>query len=81
DPGTNWGTGAGLAEQLSFHLQRPVDRVAINAGGVAATRQRLVQDLAAGRDRLAGKKVVVWQFAIRTLAVGDWELVDLGPVR
>ncbi|MCP3964423.1 MAG: hypothetical protein GY719_41880 [bacterium] len=81
DPGTNWGTGAGLAEQLSFHLKRPVDRVAINAGGVAATRRRLVQDLAAGRDRLVGKKVVIWQFAIRTLAVGDWELVDLGSVR
>ncbi len=79
DSGTGWGTGAGLAEQLSFHLKRPVDRVAINAGGVAAARRRLVQDLAAGRDRLAGKRIVIWQFAIRSLAVGDWELVDLGP--
>ena len=25
-----------------------------------------------GRDRLEGKKVVVWEFAIRELAVGDW---------
>lgn len=66
DSSTGWGTGAGLAEQLSFHLERPVDRIAINAGGVAASRRRLAA-------RLAGKKVVVWQFAIRELAVGDWE--------
>ena len=77
DSATHWGTGAGLAEQLAFHLQRPVDRIAINAGAVTATRERLVQDLANGRDRLEGKKVVIWQFAIRTLAVEDWQLVEL----
>ena len=28
-------------------------------------------------DRLADKKVVVWQFAARELAVGDWKLLDM----
>lgn len=72
-----WGTGAGLAEQLSYHLGRSVDRVALNSGGALATRQRLAQELANGNDRLRGKKVVVYQFAARELAIGDWRLIDL----
>ncbi len=76
-PDVGWGRSAGLAEHLSFYLKRPVDRLAINAGGASATRRRLAQEMAAGKDRLAGKKLVIWQFAIRELAVGDWELVQL----
>lgn len=72
-----WGTGAGLAEQLAYHLARPVDRLALNSGGALNTRQRLAQDLAAGNDRLAGKKVVVYQFAVRELAIGDWRVIGL----
>jgi alginate O-acetyltransferase complex protein AlgJ len=67
-----WGTGAGLAERLSFHLRRPVDRIAVNAGGAHASREALARDLAAGRDRLAGKRLVIVQFAARELAAGDW---------
>jgi alginate O-acetyltransferase complex protein AlgJ len=37
----------------------------------------LAGELARGRDRLAGKKVVIWQFAERELAFGDWKLVSL----
>ena len=73
-----WGTGAGLAEQLSYHLGRPVDRLALNSGGALNTRQRLAQDLATGNDRLAGKKIVVYQFAMRELAIGDWRLIAMG---
>lgn len=73
-----WGTGAGLAEQLAFHLQRPVDRIAVNAGGAWASRQALARELAAGRDRLAGKKVVVVQFSARELSFGDWRRIPLG---
>src|SRR4051812_38742520 len=73
-----WGTGAGLAEQVSFHLARPIDRLALNSGGALNTRQRLAQDLATGNDRLAGKKIVVYQFAMRELAIGDWRLIALG---
>ncbi|MFW6286777.1 MAG: alginate O-acetyltransferase AlgX-related protein [Candidatus Sumerlaeota bacterium] len=73
----NWGESAGLAEQLSFELQRPVDRIVRNSDGAYATRQILSNELARGRDRLAGKKVVVWQFASRELAVGDWKLLPM----
>lgn len=76
-----WGTGAGLAEQLSYDLGHPIDRLALNSGGALNTRQRLAQDLATGNDRLAGKKVVVYQFAVRELAIGDWRVIDLGGGR
>ncbi len=75
--GLNWGEAAGLAEQLSYLLQRPVDRIAQNDAGASATRQALALELARGQDRLAGKRVVVWQFAIRELAVGDWRPIPL----
>ena len=73
-----WGESAGLAAQLSFLLQRPVDAILQNADGAFATRELLARELANGRDRLAGKRLVIFQFAERELAVGDWKLVDLG---
>ena len=75
--GMNWGTAAGLAEQLSFLMQRPVDRLAQNDGGAFAARQSLFQELARGIDRLAGKRLVIWQFAARELAAGDWKQLSL----
>ena len=72
-----WGAGAGLAEQLSFYLQQPVDKIALDAGGAHASRQALARELAAGNDRLAGKKIVIYQFAMRELAFGDWKLIPL----
>ncbi len=75
------GVGAAWCEQLSYYLGRPVDRLALNSGGALNTRQRLAQDLATGNDRLAGKKVVVYQFAMRELAIGDWRLIALGGGR
>ncbi len=76
-----WGTAAGLAEHLSFALGRPVDRLVQNANGAFASRAALARELARGRDRLAGKRVVVYQFATRELTHGDWRLVDLDPPR
>lgn len=78
-PGLGWGTGAGLAEQLAFHLGRPVDRIAVNAGGAHASRERLAQALAYRPERLDETRVVVYEFAARELAVGDWRLVELPP--
>ena len=72
-----WGESAGFAEQLSFLMQRPIDRIVQNADGAFATRELLGRDLARGRDRLAGKRLVIFQFAERELAFGDWKLVDL----
>ena len=75
--GLGWQGGAGLAEQLAHQLQRPVDVLARNDSGAYVTREMLAGELARGRDRLAGKKVVVWQFAERELAFGDWKLISL----
>ena len=69
-----WGDGAGLAEQLSYELQRPLDRITQNDEGANATRVALRR---AGAARLAGKRVVIYQFAARELASGDWRMVPL----
>jgi len=75
-----WGEGAGLAEQLSFALQGSVDRISRNDSGAFATREMLQGELARGHNCLAGKKVVVWEFAMRELSAGDWKLVELPAV-
>jgi hypothetical protein len=67
-----WGEGAGLAPHLSRALGRDLDVIAQNDSGAFATRKLLSEALGAGEDRLAGKKIVIWQFAARELAVGDW---------
>jgi alginate O-acetyltransferase complex protein AlgJ len=72
-----WGEAAGLAEQLSFTLQRPLDRIVQNDQGAHATRGILQRELESGADRLAGKRVVIWQFAARELAFGDWRVITL----
>jgi alginate O-acetyltransferase complex protein AlgJ len=81
EPGLGWGSGAGLAEQLAFELGLPVDRIAVNAGGAHASRERLAQALRysgpGGGDRLATTRVVVYELAARELAVGDWRVVEL----
>ena len=74
-----WGEGAGFIEQLSYALQRPLDRITRNDNGSYATREFLAGELAKGRDRLAGKRLVIYQFAIRELAVGNWKRIDLKP--
>jgi hypothetical protein len=71
-----WGAGAGLAAQLAVALGRPVDVIAQNDSGAFATRQALSLELAGGNDRLAGKRVVIWEFAVRELSVGDWKPVQ-----
>ncbi len=78
-----WGTAAGFAEQISYHLQQSIDTICQNDSGAFATRQRLSHQLRRGVDRLAGKKVVIWQFAMRELAFGDWKSIpmDLGEPR
>ncbi|MBU0679482.1 MAG: hypothetical protein KJ626_15385 [Verrucomicrobia bacterium] len=72
-----WGESSGFAEQLSAALQRPVDCIIRNDDGAYATRAVLSRELARGRDRLEDKKLVIYQFAVRELAQGDWRLLDL----
>ena len=66
------GQRAGLAAQLCASLGRAVDTLAINDNGSYAPRGALASGIHRGRDRLAGKKVVVYAFASRELAFGDW---------
>lgn len=73
----DWGDSAGFVEQLSQALGRPVDRIVQNADGAWSTRLLLRQELARGVDRLRGKRVVIFQFAARELASGDWKLIEL----
>lgn len=75
--GLGWGRGAGFAEHLSYHLGTPLDVLARNDNGAYVTRDMLATELRRGRDRLAGKRLVIWQFAERELSVGDWRSFDL----
>ncbi len=78
--GMGWGESAGLAEQLAWHLGSPVEAIRMNDNGAYATRAELARRMTRGDDPLRGKKVVVWEFAIRELAVGDWKMIDLPDV-
>src|SRR5437016_12023671 len=73
-----WGESAGFGEQLSRALGgHPLDCILRNSDGAFATREILSRDLARGRDRLAGKKMVIWEFAARELAFGDWKMLEM----
>ncbi len=58
-----WGTGAGLGEQLMLRLGLGVQVIAINGGGATAVRETLAHKPAALRH----KKVVVWACSARDL--------------
>lgn len=68
-----WGTSAGFAEQLSYVLRRPVDRLVQNDEGAFATRAMLQRE----PSRLDGKRLVVYQFSARELAFGNWQVILL----
>lgn len=73
-----WGESAGLAEHLSRALGgRPLDCILRNSNAAFATREILSRELERGRDRLAGKTMVVWEFAARELAFGDWKMIEM----
>ena len=58
----NWGCAAGLAEQLSFALNRPVDTILRNDNGAYATREMLSRELAQGErppGRQEGRRLAV----------------------
>jgi hypothetical protein len=66
-----WGTSAGFVEQLSYSLRRPIDRIVQNDDGAFATRAMLARDA----GRLKNTRVVVYQFAERELAFGNWKII------
>ena len=72
-----WGHSAGFAEHLSLALGLPMDSLCRNDAGSHATREMLAKELQRGNDRLAGKKLVIWEFASRELACGDWKRLSM----
>ena len=72
-----WGESAGFAEHLSRSLGKPIDAILRNSDASFATREILSRELARGHDRLAGKKLVVWEFAARELSNGNWKLLAM----
>jgi alginate O-acetyltransferase complex protein AlgJ len=72
-----WGESAGFAEHLTRALGRPIDAILRNSDAAFATREILSRELARGKDRLAGKKLVIWEFAARELAFGDWKMLEM----
>ena len=75
DAAMGWGDSAGFAEHLSLALGRPLDVLAENGGGAAALRLSLAR--ADNRARLAGKRLVIYQFAMRDLAGQHWPVVRI----
>jgi alginate O-acetyltransferase complex protein AlgJ len=72
-----WSEAAGFVEHLSLALGLPVDAICRNDAGSNATREMLAKELRRGQDRLAGKKLVIWEFAARELACGDWKRLPM----
>jgi alginate O-acetyltransferase complex protein AlgJ len=68
-----WGTSAGFVEQLSYALRQPLDRIVQNDDAAFATREMLARDA----SRLKRTRVVVYQFAERELAFGDWKILPV----
>lgn len=69
---TTEARSSGLAEQVSYVSSRRVDRVASHQVDV---RRLLGSTLAEVRTAARGRKVIVWEFAMRKLAVSDWPLL------
>ena len=81
DSSLKWGKGAGLAERLFIACGTGVDKLALNAGGASASRKALYKDLVYSAknhtsDILEGKDYVVYEFAQREIALGDWDILD-----
>ena len=76
-PAMKWGGNSGFAEAWGAYLGAPVDAILRNDAGAFATRQLLSNEMKRSKDRLAGKKVVVYEFAIRELTNGDWKMLDI----
>ncbi len=68
-----WGQGAGFGARLALHLGRDLDVIAINGAGASGTRA----ELARAPERLLGKRLVIWQFSARDLAVSDWKVLPI----
>lgn len=74
-----WGDSAGLAEHLSRYLGFSVDHLSRNDAGARSAREMLVTEARKYPGWLEGKKVIVWELAMREVVNGDWGDVRLEP--
>ncbi|MBR4749857.1 MAG: hypothetical protein IK083_09860 [Abditibacteriota bacterium] len=85
DGSLKWGRDAGLAERLRCLTGSGVDKLALNAGGASASRRELYKNLIYSAknhrpDLLEGKTWVIYEFAQREIALGDWESLDWNKI-
>lgn len=75
NPEQGMGQAAGLPEQLAFELDRAIDVIALDGKSATGVREALARR----PDGLKGKQIVVWQFGVRMLALGDgeWRRVEM----
>lgn len=72
--------GAGLADQLAFELEFPVDLVGVRGSGATAARINLLRRAQAEADYWTNKKLVIWTFAAREFTESDgWRQVPIAP--
>jgi alginate O-acetyltransferase complex protein AlgJ len=64
---------AGLGPALSYYTRSTVDVRASRFWGRYGAREALGKTLQDVRNAARGRRVIVWQFAIRSLAVNDWK--------
>ena len=72
---------SGFVEQMSYRLQRSIDRHASQTFGTYDTRTPLGKSLKELAVNMRGKKVVVWEFAMRKLVLNGWPLLPNEPVK
>lgn len=79
--GDLFATGGGLADQLAFALQMPIDVLGVRGSGATPARQNLFMRAKADPAYLAGKKIVVWCFASRefTQSQQGWRKLPVQP--
>ena len=66
--------GAGLPDHLAYQLGFPVDVVAVRGSGATPSRLSLFRR----RDKMKGKRVVVWCLSVREFTEGQgWRKVPV----
>ena len=72
--------GAGVSDQLSFSLARPVDVIGVRGSGATPARLNLYRKVQQNSNYLTGKKLVVWCFAAREFTETEgWRVLPIEP--
>jgi hypothetical protein len=66
---------SGLAEQISYYMQKPLERRASHRYNLFDVRATLGTSRAEVQRAASGRRVVIWEFAARKLSFGEWPLL------